>query len=216
MDDVDLIADYAQRLAAALRRAGRPAQPLVDEATAHLLEDAACIARDEACGRDEAARRAITRFGDVAAVVGASRRHGRALAASVARISSIVLLVVLGWDVVTSVIADGLELDDLQFVLGFMFCDLGLVSYFLFRSLRGQARPGVLPIVLALNGTLAAALISTGLVVDGLVQLSNLHHLPLGLLLMVEPAWLLLLVHSAAGLWALGGSRNEDGELLIG
>lgn len=84
MDDVDLIADYAQRLAAALRRAGRPTQPLVDEATAHLLEDAARMARDEGCAADQAARRAITRFGDVAAVVGASRRHGRTLAASIA------------------------------------------------------------------------------------------------------------------------------------
>lgn len=85
MDEVDLIAAYAQRLAAALRRAGRPTQPLVDEATAHLLEDAARIARHEACEADEAARRAITRFGDVASVVGASRRHGRTLTASVSQ-----------------------------------------------------------------------------------------------------------------------------------
>lgn len=214
MDDIDLIAAYVQRLAAELRNAGRPIQPLVDEATAHLLEDAARIARDEACGSDEAARRAIARFGDVASVVGASRRYGRTWATSVARISSIVLLVVLGWDVYTSVVDHGLETGDLLFVVAFVFGDVGLTSYFLFRALRDQLRPGVLPIVLALNGSLAAALISTGLVIDAQQQLSNLHHVRIGLLLMIEPAWLLLLMQSAAGLWALRGHRDQDGELV--
>lgn len=216
MDDVDLIAAYAQRLAAALRRAGRPTQPLVDEATAHLHEDAARIARDEGCGADEAARRAITRFGDVATIVGAARRYGRTRAASVARISSIVLLVVLGWDVVTSVIdAGGVTWDDYLFVIGFMFGD-GLIAYFLFRALSGKTRPGILPTALALNGIVAATLMVTGLVVEGRVQLYNHHQLRLGLLLLIEPVWLLLLLQSAAGLWALGGSRDRDGELLIG
>ncbi|HEY2744731.1 MAG TPA: hypothetical protein VGL86_08915 [Polyangia bacterium] len=215
MDELDLIAAYVRKLEEALARAGRPVQPLAGEAAAHLAEDAARIARAEGCGDAEAARRAIARFGDVSSVVAASRKNGRAFAASIARMSSILLLAVLGWGVVTDVVDRGLEFTDFMFVFCFMFCDLGLVSYFLFRALRGQTRSGALSIIPALNGALAAALISTQLLVDGRQTLSN-HHSLFGLVWMIEPAWLLMLVQSVAGLWALGARRNQEGELIHG
>ena len=97
MADGDAIEKYVRELEASLRRAGRPTEPLVDEARAHLYEDAARIARAEGCSDAEAARRAIARFGDVPEVVAASRRYGRTLAASVARISSLVMLAAFAW-----------------------------------------------------------------------------------------------------------------------
>ena len=216
MGELDLIASYVRQLEEALTRAGRPTQPLVGEAAAHLAEDAARIARAEGCGEAEAARRAIARFGDVASVVRASRRHGRTLAASVARVASIVLLAVFAWDVVSEVIDRGhLQIEDVQMFLFFGVCDLGLVTYYLFRALRGQARSATLSIVLLLNGVLAAALISTQLTVDARQALTN-HHPVLGVLWMMEPMWLLILVQTVAGLWALGGARDGKGELVHG
>ncbi|MGZ3442899.1 MAG: hypothetical protein ACXVDD_25435, partial [Polyangia bacterium] len=100
MDDVDLIEAYVRELDEALRRAGRPTQPLVDEATAHLFEDAARIARLEGCGEGEAARRAIERFGAVAEVVAASRKHGGVSAVNVARVASVALVALLAWQTV--------------------------------------------------------------------------------------------------------------------
>jgi hypothetical protein len=191
-------------------------QPLVDEAVAHLTEDAARIARAEGCGPGEAARRAIARFGEVKSVVAASRRYGRALSTSIARISSLVLLAMVAWAIFCDFMDPWgpLRVED-ALIVNF-FAELGFVSILLFRALDGRRTlPGVLSPALMLNGALALALVVAGFVSDGVVQRAAGHGNPFHSLL-AEPVWLLMIIQSVAGLRALGGRRASDGTLVSG
>lgn len=218
MDDTDLIAAYARRLEAALRRAGRPTQPLVDETTAHLLEDAARIARAAGCSELDAARRAIERFGDVPAVVAAARRNGRALAASIARITSLLVFAVAAWDIFTNFMdpSGPLRFED-ALILNFL-AELGFTAIIVDRALAGgRSAARLLPPILVLNGLLAAPLLVGGYASDVIQQrIGNGHVSYLGVLLWQEPLWALMVVQSLAGLRALGGSRARDGALVAG
>ncbi|HXU72181.1 MAG TPA: hypothetical protein VN947_22785 [Polyangia bacterium] len=216
MDDLDLIAAYARRLEAALRRAGRPVQPLVDETTAHLVEDAARIARADGCSAQDAARRAIARFGDVPAVVAAARKNGRALSASIARVSSLVLLACVAWWIFTALVDPPYPLQVKDALIVNFFAELAFVSILLFRALDGRRTlRGVVGPALVLNGALAFALVVVGLVSGGVVERASGHGTPLSSLL-ADPVWALMLVQSIAGLRALGGTRTRDGALVAG
>ena len=222
MDELDLIAAYVRQLEEALTRAGRPAQPLAGEAAAHLCEDAARIARVEGCGESEAARRAIARFGDVSAVVAASRKHGRTLAASVARIMSIVVLAVVARGMFSTFVEGdywppepGLPREMAPGML--LGVELIVVSILLLRALAGRAVSRALPIALQLNAAVALVLF-VGCAVEDL----NLHlhqvrfYQPIAEWVLVQreqPLWELIFVHAAVGLRALGGLRNRNGEL---
>jgi len=215
MDELDLIAAYARMLAAALVRAGRPVQPLVDEAVAHLLEDAARIARAEGCSEVEAARRAIARFGDVGTVVAAARRNGRALAASVARITSLVLFAVVSWNILTTFLDPSWRplVEDALWVN--FAAAVGLSAVVVDRGLAGGRRAGrLLPPLLVINGLFAAALL-IGQLVSDTIQQRSVGHSFLGVAMMAEPMWLLMLVQSIAGLYAHRASRTRDGELAL-
>ena len=200
MDDMESIAAYARQLEEALRRAGRPLQPLVDEAIAHLLEDAARIARAEGCGDDGggAARHRPLRRRRVGGA--ASRRNGRALAASVARIASLVLLAVLGWQLMVTLVDEGLSTPaDLAVTLA-LVGELAVMTLVLLRALAGRTAPRLLSPLLALNGAVALALL-VGYVTSAAIA-SKLN--VLGIVLNTEPLVLVMFVQSAAGLRALG------------
>ncbi|HEY2744730.1 MAG TPA: hypothetical protein VGL86_08910 [Polyangia bacterium] len=220
MDDLDLIASYVRQLEEALARAGRPTQPLVDETAAHLVEDAARIARVEGCGDDEAARRAIAQFGDVSAVVAASRKHGRAIAASVARIASLVILAVFAWTAFETCVDEAMwpgpiEHSDVAWIL-LIFAELTGVTIVLFRALGGGGASRALILALQLNAAVALALLVAGVASDVTFLLSGQRPLDLVDVLIGGERflWALILIHAAAGLRALGGSRTRDGELL--
>lgn len=216
MDEIDLIAAYARRLEAALRRAGRPAQPLVDETTAHLAEDAARIARAEGCSEADAARRAIERFGDVRAVVAAARRSGRALAARIARITSLVVFAVATWEIFTLFMNPAMRRED-ALMVNFL-AELGFTAIVVDRALAGgRSAARLMPPILALNGLLAAGLLAAGYWTGAVSQRAAGWHLSSASVLQwADPLWALILVQSIAGLRALGGIRSRDGALVAG
>ncbi len=204
MRDVDAIEAYLRELAAALRRAGRPTEPLVDEARAHLYEDAARIVARERCGDAEAARLAVERFGGVGDVVAASRKHARTLAASVARISSLVLVVVALWEVSTDVAVWGwstkADAPDALLVVELMF-----TTMLLWRALVGRGGSRLASLALQLQAAMALALLAGAAATDLELQLrGHGQHADLGFIVLnAEPVFLLMLVQSFAGLRAL-------------
>ncbi len=212
MRDDDAIEAYVRALTAALRRAGRPAAPLVDEARAHLYEDAARIAARERCSDAAAARLAVERFGTVDDVVGASRKHGRALAASVARIASMVLLVVILWEVLSEIALWGWSgADDAEAML--LIAELALTTTFLCRALVGRGNARLASIALQLNAAMALALLAGAAAADLEVQLRGHGRMSLTwLILNAEPVFVLILVQSFAGLRALGQQATQVGQ----
>jgi hypothetical protein len=213
MRDLELIEAYACALEEALVRAGRPAQPLVDETIAHLVEDAARIARAEDCSDEEAARRAIARFGDVSTVVRASRRYGRTLAASVVRISSLVLLAALAWvafemivDFSDPICAVRRVVQTADFLL---LGELALTTVFLLRAVAGRPASRVLPLVLLLNGAFVAALFVRDLASDSAQGVPVLR-----ILLDTDALTYLVIIQAAAGLRVLAVRRTADGSLV--
>lgn len=212
MRDLDAIETYLRDLTAALRRAARPTEPLVDEARAHLYEDAARIAARERCGDAEAARLAVARFGGVGDVVAAARKHGRALAASVARIASLVLLVVILWEVLSGIAADGWGgAEDAEALL--LIAELLLTTIYLWRALLERRGARLAAIALQLNGVVALALLAGAAVADLDFQLRG--HGRTNLLWLVrnaEPVFVLMLVQSFAGLRALPQQATQVGQ----
>ena len=220
MDDLDLIGAYARTLEEALALAGRPAQPLVDETIAHLLEDAARIARVEGCDDAEAARRAIARFGDVAAIVAASRDNGRTVARGVAWAASAVVLAAMafvtvfrpydwemGWPLV------GGTLPTVSWML--LFGELTLVTLLLRRALDRGAATRLTTLALELNAGAAAGFLAGYFVLGVPRHILAASHIGLVHVLNVAPPlWVLMLVQSLAGLRALRARRDRDGALV--
>lgn len=206
--DEDAIAAYLRQLEAALRRAGRPTEPLVDEAAAHLVEDAARIAAAERCSDAEAAGRAVARFGDVRDVVRAARRN-EPLAAGVARVVTLMLMVALVGEIVDAIRNGELvwppAADDLWLTFA---AELVLVSWSLWRAVVGGVAPAWLRPALALQGALATAIVFASLVVNSrfvpLWQHVTVRHISN----LVAPFWLLMAVQGVAGLRALSRTRS--------
>jgi hypothetical protein len=210
VDDVDVIEAYVRALETALRRAGRPTEPLVDEARAHLFEDAARIAAAEDCGDDEAARRAIARFGAVGEVVAASRKHGRISAMNVSRAASVALMALLAWQTIGDLRdADGFMgwpmTEPIQSPIWLVLvAELAVVSWALLRALARGTAPRWLATALQLQGAVAAALLA------GEIFFVTARHAPYwvhvgvyGVLAFARPVWTLMCVQSVAGLVAL-------------
>jgi hypothetical protein len=222
MDEIDLLAAYVRKLEEALTRAGRPTQPLVAEAAAHLCEDAARIARREGCSDAEAARRAIARFGDVSSVVAASRKLGHALAASAARISSAVLLAMLAWEVFRAIIDESLwrggpTCRPPEWIgASLLFAELTVTSIWLLRALAGRGTTRVLSVVLLLNATFAFAMFAGAFAMNVQHQLAGRGHVNLlwALTADAEAPWALIVMQCLAGLRALRARRDPDGALL--
>ncbi len=217
MDDIDVIEAYVRELEEALRRAGRPTSPLVEEARAHLFEDAADIARAEGCGDEEAARRALTRFGAVAEVVAASRQHAHVAAARVARWASVVMLAAMALVTINDFTPyDGGMgwplLGDWTFapVWLALVTELGFVTWALWRALAGGAAPRWLTTALRLNGAFAGALL-VAYVILGLRRLSSFPHFGVWhVLALAPPLWVLMCLQSFAGLSALGRRTRTE------
>lgn len=205
----DAIAAYLRELERALARAGRPPQPLVDEAAAHLHEDAARIAAAEGCGDAEAARRAVARFGAVGDVIHSVRDNAPMYAARIARVATVLLVSLLGWLMVDMlrdtrlggwpIISENLELFFWLPLVG----ELALVSRALWRALRGGDVPRWLPTALRLNGAVAFALFTAESLLAMRFAPSWIHVSIYHLLALVPPLWLLMCVQSVAGLRAL-------------
>ena len=212
MADGDAIEEYVRELEASLRRAGRPTEPLVDEARAHLHEDAARIAAAEGCGEAEATLRAVARFGRVAEVVAAARQHGRVAAASVARMASLVLLVALAWQIYMDVtpyegamgwpLMGGTWSATTPFLL--LVGELVIVSAALWRALRRGAAPRWLTTALQLHVALAGAMVLAGFVVTTRFVAAWTHVTVYGVMNLLPPLWVLVGTQSLAGLRALG------------
>lgn len=205
----DAIAAYLQTLEAALRRAGRPVQPLVDEAAAHLYEDTARIAAAEGCSDADAARRAVERFGRVDEVVRSVRDNAPMLAARIARVATVLLGVSLAWEVWLFFrvhdFAACPDRDDLwfSFVAALVFVSVGL-----WRALARGRAPAWLPIVLAAEGAVALALVAgdwaiTMRMAPTWSRVTIYHALAL-----VAPNQLWMFVQGAAGLRALSLNRR--------
>ena len=206
----DAIAAYLRDLERALARAGRPTQPLVDEAAAHLSEDAARIAAAEGCGDAEAARRAVARFGPVSDVIRSVRKNAPLAAAQVARVATLLVFAALAWE-----ISECLRFHSREWPLPLEYVELAfgigliLVSVALWRALAAARAPAWLPTALTLQGALALA---------SFVALSaqTLQFAPYwtnvttfrAAIFVIEPLWLSLVVQSAAGLRALSLSRR--------
>ena len=220
MIDVDLIEAYVRELEAALRRAGRPTQPLVDEATAHLFEDAARIARVDGCTDAEAARRAIDRFGAVTDVVAAARKHARIAAANVARAASIVLMAMLAWKSVEDLVdfdgAIGWPLVSehmLPAIWFLLFGELAFVSWSLWRALRRGTAPRWLATALQLDGALASALLFGSFLLAVRRPPQGPHAFSVYTILnLLPPLWLAMSVQSVAGLVALRQQATQVGQ----
>jgi hypothetical protein len=208
--DEDAIAAYLRNLAESLRRAGRPTQPLVDEAAAPLHEDAARIAAREGCGDADAARRAVARFGAVEAVLRSVRRNGPLAAAQIARVATLMLFAALAWEIVECFRFHSREwllpLEYLELALG---VELVLVSVALWRALAVARVPAWLPAALRLQGAFALALFVA-------VSVETLRFAPYwtnveplrAAIRVVQPLWVSIVVQSAAGLRALSISRR--------
>jgi hypothetical protein len=200
----DAIAAYLRELETALRRAGRPTQPLVDEAAAHLLEDAARIAAAEGCDSAEAARRAVARFGSVGDILAAARKNAPMIAAAAARAATVVLAAPLIYDLWR------LGVPDEHWIWWSFPAALALVSVVLWRALDGHRAPAWLTPVLVAQGALAAPMFlldaSTGVRVlpAHYHAVFSIHHV----INVFSPFWLGMLVQAAAGLRALQVSRR--------
>jgi tryptophan-rich sensory protein len=219
MDDVDAIGAYVRELEQALRRAGRPTQPLVDEATAHLFEDAARIARVEGCGDAEAARRAIDRFGATAEVVAASRKHGGISAVNVARAATAILLTMVAWKTFEDLRdPDGgfmgwpLTEPILTPIWLVLVAELGLVSWALWRALARGSAPRWLSTALLLHGAVAAALLAGDTFVAARHAPYAYHFTAFTVMGLVRPLWALMCVQSFAGLRALRQQATQVGQ----
>jgi hypothetical protein len=210
MADGDVIAEYVRVLEASLRRAGRPTEPLVDEARAHLHEDAARIAVAEGCGDAEAARRAVARFGGVGDVMRAVRKNQPMAGARLARVAIIAVLLVLAWEVIDAIVGGDLwPLSGEDMWLTFV-AELALVSIALWRALGGARVPAWLAPALAANGALGLALLVAEMTVNA--------RLPSWPLLSVSraggatPLWLAMALQGAAGLRALRQQATQAGQ----
>jgi hypothetical protein len=219
MDDVDAIGAYVRELEEALRRAGRPTQPLVDEATAHLFEDAAHIARVEGCGDAEAARRAIDRFGTTAEVVASSRKHGGISATNVARAATAIMLTMVAWKTVEELRdPDGgfmgwpLIEPILSPIWLVLVAELGLVSWALWRALARGTAPRWLSTALQLHGAVAAALLAGNFFVEARRAPYWMSFNVYGAVALVRPLWALMCVQSFAGLRALRQQATQVGQ----
>jgi hypothetical protein len=211
VDDVDVIEGYVRELETALRRAGRPTEPLVDEARAHLCEDAARIAAADGCSDDEAARRALARFGSVGEVMRAARKHAPLVAARLARAATLLLWAVLAWEVV-----DGFVNGDLWPInhedLWLLFVgELAFAGVYLWRALATGRGPQWLRPVLAANGALALALVVGEAIVN--VKLwptrPNIHigvSREMGGL--ISPLWIVMALQAITGLAALSARQQ--------
>lgn len=218
MADGDAIETYVRELEAALRRAGRPTEPLADEARAHLYEDAARISVRERCGDREAAERAVARFGSVADVVAAARKNGRVSAANVVRVATAILMAMLVLKTV----------EDLRDADGFMgwplaepiwtpawlvlVGELALVSVVLWGALARGRAPRWLPTALRLNGAVAAALLCGEVFVTARHAPYWVHVGVYGVLAFARPLWTLMCVQSFAGLRALRQQATQVGQ----
>lgn len=208
--DEDAIAAYLRSLGEALRRAGRPTQPLVDEAAAHLSEDAARIAAAEGCGDAEAARRAVARFGAVDDVLRSVRKNAPINAARLARVATVALFAALGWELLDYVRFDSHEWPVLTNYVALAFAvELVLVSRSLWRALAGARTPAWLPTALALQGAVALASLvgrtwETAQFARYWVNASQLDVA----IWWLQPLWLSLVLQSAAGRRALALSRR--------
>ena len=218
MADGDAIEKYVRELEARLRRAGRPTEPLADEARAHLYEDAARIAARERCGDMEAAARAVARFGSVADVVASARKNGGISAINVARVATAILVAMVAWKTI----------EDLRDADGFMgwplaepiyspiflvlVAELGLVSAALWRALARGRAPQWLATALRLNGAVAAALFVGEVFVTARHAPYWLHIGLYGVLAFVRPLWTLMCVQSFAGLRALRQQATQVGQ----
>lgn len=212
MDDVDVIEAYVRELETALRRAGRPTEPLVDEARAHLFEDAARIARVEDCDDAEAARRAVARFGGIGDVIRSVRRNTPMTAAGVARIATVMLGVALAWEMVGIIRFHAFHLLDPDNLIVTFLAELILVSVGLWRTLAGGRAPGWLAPALALQGAFALALF----VMESTMTMRfarswtnvGIYHV----LNLLQPLWLSMFVQGAAGLRALRQQATQVGQ----
>jgi hypothetical protein len=210
MADGDAIDKYVRELEASLRRAGRPTEPLVDEARAHLHEDAARIAAAEGCGDAEAARRAIARFGVVGEVMRAVRRNSPIVAATLARIASIAVLLVLVWEVFDAIRGGDLwPLTREDLWLTFV-AELAVVSVVLWRAVRGARVPAWLGPALAANGALGLALFVAETVVSS--RLPSWPIVSVSRAGSATPLWLAMAVQGAAGLRALRQQATQVGQ----
>jgi hypothetical protein len=212
MRDIDAIEQYLCTLADSLRRAGRPTEPLVDEARAHLYEDAARIARADGCADGEAARRAVARFGGVDDVLRAVRRNAP-LAVRVARGATVLLMV---WLVVEAV--DAIRFRDLwppstDWLNSFFVAELVLVSHGLWRALAGRATPGWLRPSLIAQGALGFALFAahSTQAVHFAATWTNVNPFRAAVALL-DPLWLLIFVQAAAGVLALRQQATQVGQ----
>jgi hypothetical protein len=216
MRDADAIETYLRELAAALRRAGRPTEPLVDEARAHLYEDAAQIAGREGCGDAEAARRAVDRFGAVTDVVAASRKHARTAAANVARVASLLALGLMLYATLTDLVRahehtwigwpfTGEQILMVPWLL--LLAELAVVTLYQWRALSGGVAPRVLTTVLQLNAALSGVLLAISFITASLSARGWVNVGVYGALSLVPPVWLFICVQSVAALRALGRER---------
>ena len=213
MGDRDAIEAYLRQLTGALRRAGRPIEPLVDEARAHLHEDAARIARAEGCDDGEAARRAVAHFGAVDAVLRSVRVNAPRHAARLARAATILVGLVLAWEVVDAIVAGDLwppSGEDMW--LTFVF-ELGAVGVFLWRALDGRGVAGWLRPALAANGALGLAL----MVAEAAVNLQfrgSWPHVGVSRFAgaLIAPLWTAMALQAVAGLIALRQQATQVGQ----
>lgn len=209
MDDRDGIEAYVRELEEALARAGRPTQPLVDEAAAHLLEDAERILRAERCSASEAAQRAIERFGSVDAVVRSARQNAPRLAAAVARVATVVLLVALAGEIVDQFQTGrlGWPLTG-QYLIFTFVAELVAVSVLLWRALAGRRAPAWLIPALIAQGAVALALFLGQVAVTVPLARTWPHASVRNVLPLLLPIWLWMTLQSAAGLRALSTIRR--------
>jgi len=212
MADGDAIETYVRELEASLRRAGRPTEPLVDEARAHLYEDAARIARAEGCSDREAAERAIARFGAVGDVIRSVRRNAPVTAARVARIATVMLAVAVAWELVGIIRFHDFHLLDPDNLWVSFFAELVLVSVGLWRTLAGGRAPGWLAPALAVQAAVALTLFvmestMTMRFAPSWTNVSIYHVLNL-----LQPLWLSMALQGAAGLLALRQQATQVGQ----
>ena len=212
MDD-DAIAGYLRELEAALRGAGRPTEPLLDEAAAHLIEDAARIAAAESCGHDEAARRAVARFGSVADVLRSVRRNAPFAASRIARAATVLLLPVLAWEVVGAIRSGEIVWPPAASDLWLSFvAELLLVSWGLWRAIHRGGAPGWLRPALAAQWIFASLMLLLNWAdVARFARYWQWEHVGIHhFLLVIAPLWLTMTVQGFAGLRALSRTRSTS------
>ena len=212
MRDGDAIESYLRELEAALRRDGRPTEPLADEARAHLYEDAARIARAEGCNDEEAAQRAVARFGGVGDVMRAVRSNTPAATAQIARLATVLLGAFGAWEVVDMIRSGALWPPSGEDLWLSFPAELTLVSVALWRALRGGRAGAWLRPVLALQGAVALTIFVLESTMTMRLARSWTNVGVYRVLNLLQPFWLSMFVQGAAGLLALRQQATQVGQ----